>query len=149
MTWVTDDTGRRWIEVPQKKRRKPARALRFAEIKVGDQLMRKWDSHLNNGVVVWYYQVSDLWFDPVAGQDDPTAGSMVAIQLISHRTGEVNGRKNAHTLRGLASQGFRYADIDYIAHAAARNAALVTGEVVSIGRGHVIRARPKVPGSRF
>lgn len=149
MTIIRDGEGTRWIEIPPRKRRKPARALRFAEIKVGDQLMRTWENMLHgSAILVWYYRVSDLWFDPVAGQYDDTAGRMVAIQLISPRTGEANGRKEPHTVRGLASQGFRYADIDYIAHTTARNAAMTAGTVVGIGKGHVIRARPKLPSNR-
>lgn len=31
MTWITDDNGTRWAEVPQPKRRKPPRVLKFAE----------------------------------------------------------------------------------------------------------------------
>ena len=149
MTLVTTDAGTSWLLVPQRKRRKPARALRFAEIKVGDQLMRRWQTHAGAGSVVWYYIVTDLWFDPVAGQRDDTAGRMVAIRSIDPRTGEPRDRKEPHTLRGLASQGFQYADVDYAAHAKASQEARQTGDVVGIGHAHTIRRRPKVPGRLF
>lgn len=148
MTQITDGSGTRWVEIPQRKKRKSPRAVRFAEIKAGDQLMRElgvWDARMH----VWYYIVTDLWFDPVAGQDDETAGRMVAIRSICPRTGEPRHRKEPHTLRGLASQGFRYADIDFPAHVQAVKEAMADGEVVGIGKGHVIRRRPKVPGARF
>lgn len=68
---------------------------------------------------------------------------MLAIQ---HIYDHGPGRKEAHTLRGLASQGFRYADVDYEAHLAAWRHARDSGTAVGIGYAHVIRARPKVPG---
>jgi hypothetical protein len=148
MTIIRDDNGTRWVELPPRRRRKPSRAVRFAEVKVGDQLVRGlgvWDGRLN----VWYYIVTDLWFDPVAGQDDETAGRMVAVRSICPRTGEPRRHKEPHTLRGLASQGFRYADIDFSAHVKAVREAMADGAVVGIGKGHVIRRRPKVPGARF
>jgi hypothetical protein len=149
MTWITDDTGRRWVEMKPRERRRSPRALRFAGLKVGDQLQRAWASALNPGQVVVYYVVTDLWFDPVAGQYDDTAGRMVAIQRICPREGEPYMRKEAHTLRGLASQGFGYCPIDYMAHVKAANAAAALGQIVGIGHGHVIRRRPRTPGSRF
>lgn len=149
MTIITDENGTRWVEIPARKRRKSPRALRFAEIKVGDQLTRKWPNHLSAGMVAWYYLVTDVWFDPVAGQMDEIAGRMVGIQHIDCRSGDLQGRKQPHTIRGLASQGFQYAEIDYMAHVKATNQATAEGAVIGIGRGHVIRQRPKVPGTRF
>jgi hypothetical protein len=147
VTWLTDDTGRRWVEGPPRKRRKSPRALRFAEIKVGDQLMRRWPELWRPaGTTVWYYVVSDLWFDPCAGQRDETAGRMVAIQRMDGRTGEPVHHKEAHTIRGLASQGFRYADVDYIAHVKAALTGVAEGAVVGIGMAHIIRRRPKQAG---
>lgn len=147
MTWFTHGNETTWIEPRPKRRRPTPRALRFGAIKVGDQLMKAWDGMYEGGQkVVWYYLVSDLWFDPVAGQHVPLAGSMVAIQSIDYRTGEPRDRKEAHTIRGLASQGFHYANIDFIAHTAARNAGMLAGDVVSIAKGKVIRARPKLAG---
>jgi hypothetical protein len=149
MTLIHDGNGTRWVEIPLRKRRKSPRALRFAEIAVGDQLMRTWPGFLDHGISVWYYVVTDLWFDPVAGQSDDTAGRMVAIRRLDPRTGEPSHRKEPHTIRGLASQGFRYADLDYSAHVKAARQAAVEGKVIGIGRGLVIRRRPKVPSSRF
>jgi hypothetical protein len=149
MTWITDGTGTRWVDPLPRKRRVPGRALRFAGVKAGDQLARRWPISMNARVAVWHYLVTDLWFDPVAGQRDETAGRMVAIQRIDWRTGEPVDRKEAHTLRGLAMQGFRYAGLDYMAKVKATIEAKAAGEVVGIGMGHVIRRRPKVPHSMF
>jgi hypothetical protein len=145
MTLITDGTGTHWVEIPPRKRRPPSRAVRFADVKVGDQLARTWPNYMNHGdgVVVWHYVVTDLWFDPVAGQRDETAGRMVAIQRIDWRTGNLVDRKEGHTLRGLASQGFRYAGLDYMSQVKAVLAAKAAGDVVGIGMGHVIRRRPK------
>jgi hypothetical protein len=148
MTLITDDTGTRWVEVPLRERRKSPRALRFAEIKVDDRIMRRWDWYAG-GTHVWYYVVTDLWFDPVAGQDDDTAGRMVAIRLLDPHTGEPTRRKQQHTVRGLASQGFRYADIDFTAHCRAARDGVASGAVVGIDEAHVIRRRPKQPGATF
>jgi len=148
MTWITDNAGTRWVEPAPRKRRKPARALRFDTIKVGDQLARKWKYH-TSAQTIWYYLVTDLWFDPVAGQRDETAGRMAAIQMIDSHTGELRGRKEAHTLRGLASQGFNFASLDYIAHVRATRQAMSDGAVVGIRHAHAIRARPKLPASRL
>jgi hypothetical protein len=79
--------------------RKSPRALRFADIEVGDELQRQW-SHARMG----YYVVTDRWFDPVAGQNDPISGQMVAVVMAGRN------RKESHTLRGLASNGFYYSD---------------------------------------
>ena len=146
MTWITDDTGRRWVEVPVRKRRKSPRAVRFAEIKVGDQLMRRWKGYVGEASTVWYYIVTDLWFDPVAGQEDATAGRMVAIRVICPSIGEPREPKAGHTLRGLASQGFQYADIDFATLAKAKVEARLAGDVIGIGHAQTIRRRPKVPG---
>ena len=144
MTWITDENGTRWHEMPQRKRRKHPRAVRFAELKVGDQVMRQWKTY-NDRVDVWYYVVTDMWFDPVAGQRDETAGRMVAIMSLDPCSGEARGSKEPHTLRGLASQGFAYSDIDFPALVVTRNEARADGKVVGIGIGNVIRQRPKVP----
>lgn len=94
---------------------------------------------------VWYYIVTDLWFDPVAGQENRVAGEMVAITRINEN-GTVAPRKESHTKRGLASQGFHYADLDIIALAEQRRAA---GNVVGIGFAKAIQQRPKLPSSRL
>lgn len=134
------------IELPPQPR-KPSRAVRFADIKVGDQLMRRYTTMAMRGdrLMTFYYAVTDLWFDPVAGCHDEIAGQMVAIRQISPRTGELEGRKWAHTRRGLASNGYHYADCDFMARTRAIIDAMQAGEVVGIGFGHVIRQRPKLP----
>jgi hypothetical protein len=140
--------GHIWVDITRnKKPRKLPRALRFANIKVGDQLMQKPTGHWYRKLPL-YYIVTDIWFDPVAGQNDPIAGTMVAIRQIGE-DGEPRARKRGYPIRGLASQQFHYADIDYIAHARARREALNDGRVVGIGFGNVIRKRQKTPGSRL
>jgi hypothetical protein len=146
---------------PPQRRRKPARALRFAEIKVGDQLMVSYVTkylttdgtggwiEASDPLAVWYWIVTDLFFDPVAGEYDELAGRMVAIKRLDRHTGEPMQGKRSHTIRGLASNGYRYADIDFIAHCKAKRAAIASGAAVSIGFGKVLRRRPKLPGERF
>ena len=151
MTWITDDNGTRWVDATRpKKRRRSPRALRFADVKVGDQLMNNrhslgMDYPLGRK---FYVVVTDLWFDPVAGQDDPVKGRMVGYRQIDGY-GRPIGSKIATTIRGLASQQFQYADIDYIALAKSRAEAVKSGDVVGIGQGRVIRQRPRTPGSRL
>lgn len=159
---ITDNTGTRWVDTPPRKRRKPARALRFGEIKVGDQLMRVYTTKgwrggkddMNGPAIelskdTWYYIVTDLWFDPVAGQRDPEAGNMVGIQHLDRVTAKPIGRKEARSRRGLASNGFTYADRDFVAFCAQRNEAMQTGNIVGIGRGRTLKKRPKLPSHRF
>jgi hypothetical protein len=159
MTWIYDgDKPRIWVEIPLPKRRKSPRALRFANLAVGDQLIKEWTSKgwrggiddMNKPAIelsknIWYYLVTDLWFDPVAGQDNDVAGRMVAIVHIDHH-GFPHSRKEQHTLRGLASEGFHYADRDFIAFCRNRTEAMQNGTIVGIGMGSVIRKRPKQPG---
>lgn len=146
MTLITDGSGTRWVEVPQKKRRGSPRALKFAAIKVGDQIMQKPRESFYRKIPV-YYVVTDLWFDPVAGQRDATAGQMVGYAQI-REDGSV-WTKSKTTLRGLASQQFDYADMDFMAMCKARLAALTDGEVIPISKARAIRRRPKLPGSRL
>ncbi len=143
MTWITDNTGTRWVEMKERPRRKSPRALRFADLKVGDQLVLSPAEHWYPRVPM-YFVVTDLWFDPVAGEQDDTAGRMVAIKHVG-RDGEPTDGKRPHTLRGLASQGYHYAEIDWIAQGKAAVEAYREGKVIGIGRGHVIRGRPKLP----
>lgn len=159
MTWFHDgNEPPRWIEIPVQKPRKSPRALRFANLGIGDQLMKAWTSKGWRGGMddfkqpaielsknVWYYLVTDLWFDPVAGQDVEVAGRMVAIVRIDD-DGHPHNRKEQHTLRGLASEGFHYADRDFIAFCRERTEAMTNGAVVGIGVGNAIRRRPKLPG---
>jgi hypothetical protein len=144
LTWITDGTGTRWVEVQPRKRRKSPRALRFENIKVGDQIMLKpkgnWDRK-----IPWYFVVTDLWFDPVEGQDDPVKGRMVGFMRIG-TDGEPVHRKSSTTIRGLASQEYHYADIDYINHCQVRSEAVNSGSVIGITSGKQIRSRPKIAG---
>lgn len=144
MTWITDGSGTRWVDIPQRPRRKPARALRFAALKIGDQIYRPPQKDWYRKIPI-YYVVTDLWFDPVEGQDDPIAGQMVGFAHICE-DGTVGGRKTSTTIRGLASQQYHYADVDYISIARTRLEAAQNGSIVGIGHGRTIRARPKVPG---
>jgi len=161
MTWITDGSGTRWVDVtPARKKRKSPRAVRFADIKVGDQLMKTYTTKGSGGrddphghsrelhQATWYYIVTDLWFDPVAGQENHVAGEMVAISLI-RSDGKIRSRKEPHTKRGLASQAFHYADRDYITDCKTVVTAVKQGKIVGIGMGQVIRRRPKLPGHRL
>lgn len=149
MTLVTEGSGTRWVEVKARKRRKSPRAVRFADIKVGDQVRKAWSIPsvymAHDRRVETFYIVTDLWFDPVRGQENYDAGRMAAISKINS-DGTISPRKDAYPLRGLASQQFQYAGIDYLELTRIRKAAHDKGEVVGIGHGQVIRARPKVPG---
>lgn len=157
MTWITDDMGTRWVALPVRKKRKSPRAVRFANIKVGEQVMKAYTSKgwrrgddprvpsREISQTIWYYIVTDLWFDPVAGQDNHVAGEMVAIARIDSG-GTVLPRKEPHTKRGLASQGFHYADRDFITFAKQTREA---ENIVGIGFAQVIRRRPKIPGARI
>lgn len=154
MTWITDNRGTRWVETTPRKRRKPPRAIRFANIQVGEQLMKVWKSKgwrggkdnpsappVDLSQSTEYYIVTDLWFDPVAGQDDPLKGAMVGIARIQPN-GSIAKRKEPHTKRGLASQQFHYADTDYIEFCARRKTAMKDGKVVGIGAGKSRTQRP-------
>ena len=145
MTWIIDESGRRWVEIPQKKPRKTPRSIKFADIKVGDQLMLapKAGSYHRNEI---YSVVTDIWFDPVAGQLDPIKGKMIGFAHINS-DGSISARKSSTPVRGLASQGYEYAAIDYIALCHSRKAAMDEGAVVGIGFAQTIRARPKISGS--
>jgi hypothetical protein len=150
VTIIVDNTGTRWVETPERKRRRPARALRFAGLKVGDQLKSTWfEGTASIGRSEHYWVVTDLWFDPVKGEKHEVAGQMVAIRHLDPRTGEPIFGKQAHTLRGLASQGFHYADVDFPALVRARNEGVRQGAVIGIGMGNVIRRRPKIPTATF
>lgn len=130
MVWITDQAGSRWQPDVPPKRRAPPRIIKFANIKVGDQLKAA------RAVYTGYFMVTDTWFDPVKGQRDPAAGEMVAVQRIS-QTGELVGSKWPHSKRGLASQGYDYLGFDYMAQRRAVYAGERTGVVVSIRRGNV------------
>ncbi|MEV5031625.1 hypothetical protein MRBLMC3_000808 [Sphingobium sp. LMC3-1-1.1] len=159
MTWIVDENGRRWVEPQARVKRKRGRG-RFADVKVGDQLMcrviSRWDSPIRDDLAAndagWqrherdhgfqYAIVTDLWFDPVAGQDDPLKGEMVGIQILHQ--GRPRGGKRAHTIRGLASNKWQYADRDEIAHWEAVRAGVDAGDVIGIGRGRRDRKEPRL-----
>src|SRR3546814_6466257 len=44
MTWITDGNGTRWVDMPKPKRRAAPRAIRFAGLTLGDQVMKAWVS---------------------------------------------------------------------------------------------------------
>ena len=122
MTWITDGWGTRWVPMQPRKRRKPGRALRFAELKAGDILIHRSKSKVihnprkSNAVFanddyreviehhLGFAVAEDRWFDPVAGQDDEVAGQMVGVRPF-HQFGPGN-HKRTHTLRGLAQNGY-------------------------------------------
>lgn len=84
---------------------------RFADLEVG-QVLTNWQKK-QNGEWAQHgnYLVTDSWFNPVAGQDDPISGTMVAVALFQEKDGVV-GRKWAYPIRGLASAGFHYEGVD-------------------------------------
>lgn len=92
-----------------------------------------------------YYLVTDIWFDPVKGQRRRGSGEMVAVRAID-QAGQERGSKWAHTITGLAAQGYQPADVDFIALARARADGVATGQVVGIGFGRALRMRPKIAG---
>lgn len=118
---------------PRQRRRSP-RALRFENVKVGDILiqanktlvskphkvppgMAKPTNDVEDDYEVRHYEclvvVTDRWFDPVYGQSDATAGQMVGVQYYRDR-GPI-GSKFGYTLRGLASNRYRYATPEEVA----------------------------------
>lgn len=120
-------------EAPRKRRRKP-KPLRFAQVKVGDILIHKRKT-LNafarprpvpiandDPVEVEYVAaiatsfaiVTDLWWDPVYGQAEESAGQMVGCQ---YWVGGGIGSKWSHNRLGLARAGWDYATPDQIADA--------------------------------
>lgn len=124
MTWITDGSGTRWVPVVPRKRRKPPRALRFADLKPGDVVTArsKWTERIQDPAcarvpgkandntrdvqrsAVHFALVEHIWDDPVAGESDPTAGRMVAIRPLTPRGPSPSLTR--HTLRGLASNGY-------------------------------------------
>jgi hypothetical protein len=124
VTWITDGPGTRWVPHEPRKRRKPGRALRFADLKPGDVLIHraKWkhevhvpptlETHtlandnrrVETGVAVGFALCEARWFDPVAGESDPIAGEMVAVRALTDRGAAPSLWR--HTLRGLASNGY-------------------------------------------
>jgi hypothetical protein len=146
VTWIVDDNGTRWVDVTRhRKTRKSPRAIKFAALKVGDQIMQKPRPGFYRGIAT-YYVVTDIWFDPVAGQDNEAAGTMVGFAQV--KSDGTLSRKRSTPIRGLASQQYDYADKDYVGLATARAAAMKEpdGAVVGIGYARTIRQRPKIAG---
>lgn len=121
-TLVTDAMGSRFVERAQRKRRRAPRALRFEQLKVGAVLLKRTKNRSihydppfmeaianDNGreeiaIRNEFAIVEDRWFDPCQGQFDRLKGEMASVRPVGP-----NGAwqtKLAHTLRGLASQGF-------------------------------------------
>lgn len=124
MTWVTDDSGTRWVEPNPRKRRRGAQNIRFRDLKPGTVLISRTKSisyvtvparpgtandnafeqvKITSGVAL----CEDRWFDPVLGQADELAGQMASIRYIFWNG--IHGQKRAHTLRGLSQAGYSYA----------------------------------------
>lgn len=146
MTRITDNSGTRWVEIPRRKRRKSPRALRFAEIKLGDQLVKRQKQYINGRMHEYHFVVVAMWFDPVDGHSDPESGQMVGIQRVGE-CGVGIGRPQKHTRRALAYQQFHYSEVDYIELCRNRLDALKDGTVVGIGKAAAIRRRPRMPGA--
>lgn len=154
MTWITDDHGTRWVDTPPYIRRKPSRAKRFAEVKVGHWLTgglweKPWNMRDGRKHPPVFHLVTDAWFDPVAGQDDPESGNLFALARligINRETGEPElSRKHQHTRRGLASQGYRYSDVpDPVAMFSAIFDGIQSGTVTAIGSHKKVRRYPTV-----
>jgi hypothetical protein len=149
LTWITDGSGTRWIDMPERIKR-PGGRRRFENVKVGDFIMKDrithWVGNRGSGSSKSreYAVVTDLWFDPAKGQHDHERGEMVAIQWVLD--GKVAGSKSPHTIRGLATNGYVYADRDPIAEHQLKLQAKQEGVLVGVGHGFTTRRRPKQPG---
>jgi hypothetical protein len=118
------DGGRPYfVQARPRKRRASPRALRFADVQAGAVLIGKvgWHEQVKHPLPVanddlrrveheFFAVVTDRWFDPCAGEDDRLKGEMVAVKQVNAQG--LPGGKRPHTLRGLASQGYRYATPD-------------------------------------
>lgn len=126
--------------------REPGDVKRFEALAVGDQLEQR---TLYGGHHLSYWLVTDLWFDPVRGQHRPYSGQMAGVAHI-RPDGELSP-KWGHSRHALATLGYHYAKIDYLALAKARAEALATNDntVVGIGYANAIRRRPKAPGASW
>lgn len=146
MTWITDNSGTRWVEQTPRKRRSPPRQGRFSVIAVDDQLERPDPLYRGSAQTrqapSLFYVVTDLWFDPVKGQSNEYSGQMVAIQRIGP-DGQHLGKKEGFSRHALSTQGFFPASIDYIGLCRGRVAAAASGSVVGISEArrkrHLLR----------
>jgi hypothetical protein len=118
---------------PERKRRRKPRPLRFAEIEVGHILIQRRKTiravrpkrpigHANDDpqelvyvpeVITAYAIVTDLWFDPVYGQNEESTGQMVGCQYWI--SGAPMGSKWPYNRLGLARAGWNYATAEEIA----------------------------------
>lgn len=150
MTLITDENGTRWVDTPPRKRRAPRTGGRFSALEVGQQLVKTYTIRWTRAGVeessrhTYHAIVTDLWLDPVAGEENPWRGQMVAIASIGP-DGRLS-KKRGMSRHALACDGWHKTDIDYRAMCVARVAAMKAGDVVGIGAGRRIRARPKLPG---
>lgn len=135
-TKIIDDNGVRFVQKPSVKERKPRGAGRFSNVAVGDQIMRSNEYNTVARKHFSYYIVTDLWFDPVLGQYDPVKGQMIGYSKIDP-TGTVCERKTSTTVRGLASQRFQYADVDFISLCQAKASAQNVSHLRSHKRKHL------------
>lgn len=137
---------------PRKQRASP-RALRFANLRVGDVLMRKvhWtetraapgqtimpvanSNHIEEIKTAQGFAICEhRWTDPVRGEHDPVAGQLVAVRWITARG--LAPSLTPHTIRGLASQGYHPMTddqarhvLDWLAQRDAINARHEAGEI--------------------
>lgn len=117
-----------FVKVMPRKQRASPRALRFANLRVGDMLLRKvkWteihgfkpepkaallhQSTANDNRIEEIREATGFaicehrWFDPVKGEVDPVAGQLVAVRWITNHG--LSRSLVPHTIRGLASQGY-------------------------------------------
>ena len=119
---------------------------KFEDLELGDQLMRLEGLSCRRQTV--YYLVVARWYDPVRGQVidrkrnawvNGPGGDMVALLRIAV-CGTPYGRMLGHTIRGLASNGYEFADRDQVAAGHALCANLDDGKVVGI-----FKNRPRRP----
>lgn len=104
---------------------------RFANVKIGDQLEQpasrmSWlraDDTRDPERPAQVAVVTHRWYDPIERREYVALASIL-------RDGTVGDPQIKHTIRGLAQQGWRYAERDWIRYAQALDA----GEVVPIRR---------------
>jgi hypothetical protein len=118
---------------PARKRRRKPKPLRFAQISVGDILIH----HRNTidairrprmvevanddppdpiyvpAIATSFAIVTDLWFDPVLGDQEPATGQMVGLKY--YIEGAARGSKWSYNRLGLARKGWHFATPDQIA----------------------------------
>lgn len=145
--------GPTWTPITlRRSRRKPRTGGRFSEIAVGDSLLlvriARWQEIRDGAERTARYEiayvVTDLWFDPVAGEENPWQGQMTAVAQV--RPDGSLGRKTRYSRHALAAVGFQKTDADHVGLAKARHEGAKAGKVVGIGRARALRRRPRLPG---